>query len=169
MSTETLAAITRAEAEAAEAAAKATAAAEVARAKAEQARQRAEQERHEANRRYLDLLGTEHESARTAAVTALGEARQALEDTVLGDRDGDVFAIYRSFVQASVEVWRIESALANQRYFLGVPTREPSQPAFSYQHDVGEIIDGYALRAMDEATAASQDRKARFLSGKEGS
>ncbi len=61
-----------------EAAAKATAAAEVARAKAEQARQRAEQERQDANQRYLDVLVTEHESARTAAVTALGEAREAL-------------------------------------------------------------------------------------------
>ncbi len=169
MSTETLSDITRAETEAAEAATKATIAAEAARVKAEAARERAEQERHEANRRYLDVLGTEYESARTAAVTALGEARQALEDTVLGDRDGDVFTSYRSFVQASVEVWRIESALAGQRYFIGVPTREPSQPAFLFQHDISEIIDGYALRAMDEATVANQDRKARFLSGKEGS
>jgi multidrug efflux pump subunit AcrA (membrane-fusion protein) len=169
MSTETLEAITRAEAEAQDAAAKATAAAEVARAKAEQARQRAERERQDANQRFLDVLIGEYESARTVAVTALGEARQALEDTVLGDRDGDAFASYRAYAQASVEVWRIESALAGQRHYLGLPTREPSQPVFSFQRDVGEIIDGYALRAMDDAIAANQDRKTRFLSGKERS
>jgi len=163
--TQILADVTKAEQDAANAASKAVAAAEQAKTKADIARSKAEQERQDANHRYLDLLVDEHESARTVAVTALGEARELL--TVAVKDGGDVFANYISYVRASVAVWQIESALAEQRSYLGKPTRETTPPSFSFQYDVAEIVDNVAYEAMDEAIQANRDRKSNYLAGRE--
>ena len=163
--TQILADVTKAEQDASDAASKAVAAAEQAKAKADAARSKAEQERQDANHRYLDLLVAEYESARTVAVTNLGEARESL--TVAVKDGGDVFANYISYVKANVAVWQIESALAEQRSYLGKPTRETTPPSFSFVHDVAEIIDNVAYDAMDSAIQANRDRKANYLAGRE--
>ncbi len=164
-STMTLADVTRAESDAVDAATKALAAAEQAKAKADAARVEADRERQDANHRYLDLLVDEHESARTVAVTALGEARESL--TVAVKDGGDVFGNYISYVKANVAVWQLEAALSEQRSYLGKPTRETTPPSFSFVHDVAEIIDNVAHDAMDSAIQANRDRKASYLSGKD--
>ena len=163
--TKNLAEATKAEQDAVTAAATAIAVAEQARVKADAARERAERERQDANHRFLAVLEQEHEAARTVAVTTLGEARESL--TVAVKTAGDVFANYISYVKASVAVWQIESALAEQRSYLGKPTRETTPPSFSFQYDVGAILDNLALEAMDEAIQANRDRKANYLAGKE--
>jgi hypothetical protein len=161
----TLADVTKAEQDAVDAATKALALAEQAKTKADAARVEADRERQDANHRYLDLLVDEHESARIVAVTALGEARESL--TVAVKDGGDVFASYLVYVRASVAVWQLESAIAEQRSYLGKPTRETTPPVFSFQFDVAEIIDNVAHDAMDDAIQANRDRKASYLAGKD--
>jgi hypothetical protein len=163
--TASLAEITRAEADAHAAATKAAHAAEVARQKADAARERAEQERQDANHRFLAVLEQEHEAARTVAVTTLGEARESL--TVAVKTAGDVFANYISYVKANVAVWQIESGLAEQRSYLGKPTRETTPPSFSFVHDIAAVIDNVSYDAMDSAIQANRDRKASYLAGRE--
>ncbi len=161
--TQNLAAVVHASEAAAEAAAKAQQVAQLAQTKADEARERAEAERDAANRRYLDVLATEHETARSDALTAQADSRQALETAVLSG--GDAFAAYAAYVRASVAVWQVSSALAEQRHYHGLPVRSADPPIFSFQHDIALIIDTYALETLDDAIQANRDRRAAFLSG----
>ncbi len=167
MSTETLNDITRAEAEAQDAAAKALAAAEAARVKADRARQRAEAERARAYKSYLDKIAAEWPAAREAALTVAGECRAALEDAVRNG--GDVFTSYRAWVAARIVVWEIDSELAQIRHHHGVPVRSTDPPVFRFDLDISAIIDAIALELQNDAEQRTRERRAAFLSGKEGS
>ncbi len=159
-----LASIVHESEQAAQEAAAAQAKAHAAQHRAQEAQRRADEERELANQRYLDLLVTEYESARTVAVTALGEARQALEDAVRGG--GDIFSAYSAWVAAGVAVWGADAALSQQRHYLGRPTREATPPAFSFSHDVSAILDQHSLELQEEALARVQERRVQFLNGK---
>ena len=78
-----------------------------------------------------------------------------------------MFASYAALVRASVAVWQLESGLAEQRHCLGKTTRETPPPSFSFQFDVGAIVDNVAYDAMDSAIQANRDRKASYLAGRE--
>jgi hypothetical protein len=163
--TKTLSEITRAETEAEAAAAKAQRAAEIARIAAEAARAKAEQERELANRSYLDKLVAEHPAARESALTAAGEARQDLEHAVRGE--GDVFSSYRRWVESSIAIWEVDSALTQQRHFHGLPTRETTQPAFNFALDVASIVDGIGYELQEQAIERIRERRASYLAGRE--
>jgi vacuolar-type H+-ATPase subunit H len=166
MTTETLASITRAEAEAQDAAAKATAAAQIAQAKAEAARERAERERAAAYREFLDVVAREAPEKRSQALTEVGECRAALESAVRGDGDAGVFQAYRAWVAARIVVWEIDSELAQIRDFHGVAVRSTDPPAFNFGMDVGAIVDTIALELQDDAVQRITDRRTAFVNGR---
>ncbi len=164
MTTETLEAITKAEAEAQDAAAKATAAAQIAQAKADRARQRAEEERARAYKSYLDKIAAEWPAARETAITAVGESRAALEQAV---RSGDdVFGAYLRWVEASVQAWEVDSDLAQIRHHHGVPVRSTDPPVFRFDLDISAIIDTIALELQDDAERRITDRRTAFVNGR---
>ena len=167
MTTETLSQITIAEQDAANAALRALAAAEAAKARADAARQRAEQERERANKSYMDLLAQDHPEARQQAVTTVGEAYQALDRSVRGD--GDLVASYIGWVDASVRAWELDEALSRMRRFHDVNMRETPAPSFNFGIDIGVIIDVVSLELQDEAVDRIDQRRQKFLSGKEAS
>jgi vacuolar-type H+-ATPase subunit H len=164
MTTETLEAITRAEAEAQDAAAKATAAAQIAQAKADAARERAERERAAAYREFLDVVAREAPEKRSQALTVAGECRAALEDAVRNG--GDVFTSYRAWVEARIVVWEIDSELAQIRHHHGVPVRSTDPPVFRFDTDISAIIDTIALELQDDAVQRITDRRTRFVNGR---
>ncbi len=164
MSTETLEAITKAEAEAQDAAAKAQQAAEAARVKADRARQRAEAERARAYKSYLDKIAAEWPAARESAITAVGDSRAALEQAV---RSGDdVFGAYLRWVEASVRAWEVDSDLAQIRHHHGVPVRSTDPPVFRFDLDISAIVDQIALELQDDAVQRITDRRTRFVNGR---
>ncbi len=164
MTTETLEAITKAEAEAREAATKATAVAEIAQARAEDARQRAEAERARAYRAYLDKIAAEAPEKRSQALTVAGECRTALEDAVRNG--GNVFQEYQRWVGASIRVWEISSELTQIRDFHGQPVRSTDPPSFRFDVDVSAIIDTISLEFQAAAERRITDRRTAFVNGK---
>jgi len=164
MSTETLEAITKAEAEAQLAAAKATAAAQVAQAKADAARERAEQERAAAYREFLDVVAREAPEKRSQALTVAGERRTALEDAVRNG--GNVFQEYQRWVEARIAVWEIDSELAQIRDHHGVATRSTDPPVFRFDLDISAIIDQIALELQDDAEQRITARRTAFVNGR---
>ncbi len=165
--TQTLADITKAESDAIDVAAKAASAAEAARAKADLARQRAEDERARANKSYMDLVAEEWPEARQQAVSTVADAYQELDQAVRNG--GDVFAAYRGWVGASIKAWELDEALARMRRFHGLPTRDVATPVFSFNLDVGAIIDRIGLEFQDEAVQRIDQRRADFLAGRKES
>ncbi len=163
MTTETLEAITKAEAEAQDAAAKATAAAQIAQAKADAARERAERERAAAYREFLDVVAREAPEKRSQALTVAGECRAALEDAVRNG--GDVFTSYRAWVAARIVVWEIDSELAQIRHHHGVPVRSTDPPVFRFDLDISAIIDTIALELQDDAMSRIVSRRTNFVNG----
>jgi len=150
------------EAAAAEAAAAQAKARELA-TKADVARQRAEAEREAAARRHLDTLQAQYPDARAAATTAVGDAREALEEAV---RDGgDIFKSYRSWADAMVRAWEIESEVQQARHYLGVAARSTEPPRFDFGHDIAAIIDRHTLELQDAALERIRERRASFLNG----
>ena len=160
-----LAAVVHESEQAAAEAAKAQTAARVAQTRAEAARVRAEAEQVRANERYLRHLEAAYPETRDQAITKQGEAREALEDAVR--HGGDIFGSYRAWVRASIAAWAVESAIAQQRHFLGKPARSVDAPSFSFAHDVGAIVDQASLEAQDDVLEAIRERRAKFLSGQE--
>ena len=164
---QTLEQITIAEQDAMDSAAKAQAAAETAKARADAARLRAEQERERANRAYLDLVAEEWPEARQQAVSTVADAYQELDQAVRNG--GDVFAAYRGWVGASIKAWELDEALARMRRFFGLPTRDVATPVFSFNLDVGAIIDMIGLELQDEAVQRIDQRRASYLAGRKES
>jgi len=156
--------ITIAETEAMDAAAKAQVAASAAVARADAARQRAEQERERANRSYLNVLVQEHTEARSTALSTMGEAHKDLDQAVRNG--GDVFGAYIAWVDASVNVWEIDEALARMRRFFGLPARDVATPVFNFNLDVGVIVDQVSLEAQDKAVQRIDQRRAEYLAGR---
>ena len=165
--TQNLAAVVHESEAAAAEAARAQAAAQVAQSRAEAARTRAEAEQRRAHEAYLATLEAEYSAKRDAALTAQGEARQALEAAVR--TGGDIFGSYRAWVMASLAAWGIESAIAQQRHFLGRPSRSVDAPTFSFGHDIGAIIDQASLEAQDDVLEAIREARAAYLAGREAS
>ncbi len=164
MTTETLEAITRAEAEAQDAAAKATAAAQIAQAKADAARERAERERAAAYREFLDVVAREAPEKRSQALTVAGECRAALEDAVRNG--GNVFSAYLRWVDASVLAWEISSELTQIRDFHGQPVRSVDPPSFRFDLDISAIVDTIALELQDDAMSRIVSRRTNFVNGR---
>ena len=165
--TMTLADVTKAEQDAVDAATKALAAAEAAKARADRAREHADRERGAANRDYLGLLTDEWPEARQQAVSTVGEAYQALDQAV---RNGeDVFAAYRGWVSASIAAWEVDEGLGRMRRFHGVNMRETPAPSFAFGVDIGALLDQVSLELQDEAVERIDQRRQKFLAGKEAS
>jgi multidrug efflux pump subunit AcrA (membrane-fusion protein) len=164
MTTETLEAITKAEAAAQEAAAKAIAAAQIAQARAEDARQRAEEERARAYKAFLDKVSKEWPLAREAAVAVVAESHATLVAAV---RSGDdVFGAYLNWAHATVQAWSLDSELAQIRNHHGVPVRSTDPPSFRFDVDISAIIDRIAGEMQDEAVTRITDRRSAFVNGR---
>jgi hypothetical protein len=162
-----LAAVVHESEQAAQEAAAAQAKALAAQHRAQEAQRRADEERQLANVAYLQVLEAEYLDTRNTALTVQGEARQALERAVTGG--GDIFSAYSAWVAAGVAVWESDAALSQQRHYLGRPTREATPPAFSFSHDIGAILDQHSMELQEDALERTRERRAAFLSGKEGS
>ncbi len=158
-----LASIVHASEAAAKAAAAAQATAQALAAKADQARQRAEQEQQRANRQYLDLLNREYPDARTAATTAAGEARAALEAAVRAG--GAVIPAYFTWVTASIQAWEVSEAVDRMRRFHGQNMHYQSEPAFDFGPDIGAIVNQIALEVQQDAIDRIEQRRAAYLRG----
>ena len=161
--TPTLTDITAAEQDALAAATKAQVAAEAAAARADAARKAAEDARAVGYKRYLELLTSEYPSAREQATTAVGEARQSLEDAVRGS--GDVFRAYLQWIDASVDAWAVDSELAQIKDYHGVPVRATDPPVFRFDADVSMIVDQIAAEFQDHALRRITDRRRDFVNG----
>ncbi len=166
MTTEPLSLVTKAEAEAIAAAEKAQRAAAAATERAAAARAQAESERAARLVELADKLTAEWPAAHETAITALGDARTALE-TAIHD-GGDIFRAYRAVVRASVNLWEVDSALAQIRDLTGRPTRETPMPAFDFAHDIAAIINRQGLELVDDGQARIVQRRATYLSGQGG-
>ena len=149
---------------AADALAKAQASVAEAQARATDAQQRAEQERHQRRVDYLAELTRTYAATRDALTTAIGAARERLETAVAGDGD-DVFGTYLAWTRRVAELHALDVEIAETRNTLGQPARYPSDIHFSWQHDIGGIIDRLAMEAVDTALGEARDRRAAFMSG----
>ncbi len=163
MTTQTLEAITKAEAAAQEAAVKAIAAAQIAQARAEDARLRAEQVRAAAYREFLDLIAAEWPAARALATTAVGEAHAALVSAVRNG--GNVFQEYQRWVSARIELWATDSELSQIRNHHGLPVRSTDAPIFNFGLDVGAILDQVSGEMQDAAVQRITARRTAFVNG----
>jgi hypothetical protein len=146
--------------EAAKAQQKAIAAAQ----RAEAAKAEADRERDAANVRYLALLESGHDAARTQALDTQAEARTALE-TAVTTGDGDVFTCYRTWVTATSDVWGVDAALSEQRGYLGRSGREATAPVFNFGRDIGAILDRHSLELQDVVADRNRERRQKFLNG----
>jgi hypothetical protein len=162
-----LASIVHESEQAAQEAAAAQAKALAAQHRAQEAQRRADEERQLANVAYLQVLESEYLDTRNAALTVQGDARSALERAVTGG--GDIFGAYSAWVAAGGAVWESDAALSQQRHYLGRPTREATPPVFRFDIDVAAILDQHSMELQEEALERTRERRAAFLSGKEGS
>ncbi len=158
-----LASIVHASEEAAKAAAAAQSTARALATKADAARQRADEEQQQANGAYLDLLQSEYPDARTAATTAAGEARAALETAVR--QGGDIVPAYLAWVTASIQAWEVSEAVDRMRRFHGQNMHYQSEPAFDFGSDIGAIVNQIALELQQEAIDRIEQRRATYLRG----
>ena len=149
-----------------DAARKAAQAAEDARRRAEAATAAAEEEREQANKDYLDLLVREYPEAREAALAKQAEARSAFSSAVRGD-GGDLLTTYGAMVEAGIETWALETALHAQRQYFGLPSREPSEPVFSFAIEVAQEANQHSYEVMEAATERRRERRQKFLDGQE--
>jgi hypothetical protein len=132
---------------------------------AEEAQARAEQERHDRTVAYLKHLESAYPAQRDSLTTVIGTARQELEAAVAGDGDGNVFGAYLNWTRAVANLYALESELAELRSTLGRPFTWPSETRFSWQHDIGQIVDHLALTAVDDAINAARDRRSAAVHG----
>ncbi len=147
-----------------DAAAKAAAAASAAQQRAEAAKAAADLQREQANKDYLDVLVGEYPDARSAALTKQGEARSAFSSAVRGE-GGDLLTTYRAMVEAGIETWALEVALHSQRQYFGLPSREPSEPVFSFAVEVADEANRHSYEVMEAATVRRRERRQKFLDG----
>jgi hypothetical protein len=143
---------------------KATRAATEAQGVAAEAQTKAELERHQRRTAYLAELTRTYADNRDSLTTAIGAARAELEAAVAGD-GSSVFATYRAWTRSVAALHALEVEIAEVRGVLGQPTRYPSDIQFSWQHDIGGIVDGLALDTIDDALRAARERRATFMSG----
>ncbi len=149
---------------AADALAKAQAKVAEAQARATDAQTKAEQGRHQRRVDYLAELTRTYAAARDALTAAIGAARERLEVAVAGDGD-DVFAAYLGWTRRVAELHALDVEIAETRNTLGQPARYPSDIHFSWQHEIGGIVDRLAMEAVDTALGEARDRRAAFMSG----
>ena len=142
---------------------KATRAATEAQARATEAQTKAERERHQRRVDYLDQLSTTYASTRATLTTEIGTARAELEAAVAGA--GDVFAAYRCWTRSVAAVHALEVEIAETRNTLGQPARYPSDIVFSWQSDIGGIVDRLAMEAVDAALGEARERRQQFMAG----
>jgi hypothetical protein len=163
MTTETISIITQEEADTAAAAAKAQRAAAAATARAEAARSQADAQRTQRMAELADTLGKEWPAKRDAALTALADAREALESAVAAG--GDVLLSYRALIRTSIHVYEVDSELAQIRELCGRPTREPAAPVFDFSRDIGSIFNQLGMELTDDALGRITRRRADFING----
>jgi len=125
---------------------------------------KAEQERHERTVAYLDQLSQAYPAQREKLTEAIGTARGDLEAAVAGD-GANVFSLYLAWTRRVADLHAFEVEIAEIRNRLGQSSRYPSDVHFSWQHDLGAIVDGLAMAGVDTALREAQDRRAAFISG----
>lgn len=135
-----------------------------AQTRATDAQTKAEQERHQRRVEYLDVLTRSYSTTRDTLTAAIGTARTDLEAAVRGD-GADVFAAYLGWTRRVAELHALDVEIAETRNTLGQPARYPSDIQFSWQRDIGGIVDGLAMQAVDDALGEARDRRAAFMSG----
>jgi len=135
-----------------------------AQTRAAEAQQRAEQERHQRRVDYLATLTTAYAGHRDTLTAAIGNARTELEAAVAGD-GSSVFGAYLAWTRRVAELHALDVEIAETRNTLGQPARYPSDIQFSWQHDIGGIVDGLAMQAVDDALGEARDRRATFMGG----
>jgi 16S rRNA G1207 methylase RsmC len=143
---------------------KAQSAATEAQRVATEAQTKAEQERHQRRTAYLAELTRTHATNRDSLTTAIGAAREDLEAAVAGD-GASVFATYLAWTRRVAELHAVDVEIAEVRGTLGQSSRYPSDIQFSWQHDIGGIVDRLALEAVDDALGEARDRRAAFMNG----
>jgi len=135
-----------------------------AQTRAAEAQQRAERERHQRRTAYLAELTASYSTTRDGLTAAIGTARADLEVAVAGD-GADVFAAYLAWTRRVAELHALDVEIAETRNTLGQPSRYPSDIQFSWQSDIGGIVDGLAMEAVDTALGKARDRRATFMGG----
>jgi len=143
---------------------KAAAAASAAQNRVDAAKAAADLQREQANKDFLDVLVKEYPEAREAALAKQAEARDAFGAAVRGE-GGDIFASYRAMVQESIETWSLEQALHGQRQYFGMPSREPSEPVFSFAIEVADVSNQHSYEVMEAATVRRRERRQKFING----
>jgi multidrug efflux pump subunit AcrA (membrane-fusion protein) len=151
--------------QAAKAAAKAQRAAQLAQTKADEAREKADEERARAYKAFLDVVVKEAPERRSAALTAAGDARAALESAVRGDGDAGVFHAYLRWITARIAVWETDAELGAIRDIHGVPVRSVDPPVFSFAHDIGGIVDHIGLELQEQAAQRIVSRRTDYVNG----
>ena len=134
-----------------------------AQTRATDAQTKAERERHQRRVDYLAELTRSYSTTRETLTAAIGTARTDLEAAVAGA--GDVFAAYLGWTRRVAELHALDVEIAETRNTLGQPARYPSDIHFSWQHDIGGIVDRLAMQAVDDALGEARDRRAAFMSG----
>ncbi len=135
-----------------------------AQTRATDAQAKAEQERHQRRVAYLAELTSTYATNRDSLTAAIGAARADLEAAVAGDGD-DVFAAYLAWTRRVAALHALDVEIAETRNTLGQPARYPSDIHFSWQHDIGGIVDRLAMEAVDTALGEARDRRAAFMAG----